>query len=111
MNENIKNEAISIFERYPSAKEVFVTPDLQAFLQKDRAILHDKDVTTVKRSQVMTEKKADETPKMTAPELVVFIATVDSLEDLDALTKGEKRATVTAALASRKEEITNAKKD
>jgi hypothetical protein len=113
MNQEIKKSAQEVFENYPNAKEVFVTPDAQAFLREDRARLHDKDFVTVKRSEVMEDEKADEgdkagkPAKKTAEELIAFATTCESIEELDAiLASGEKRTTVTAAITARKTELT-----
>lgn len=109
MNQEIKNEAIAVFKNYPNAKEVFVTADGQAFLKKDRAILHNVDFETVKRSVVMPAETTEDTDapvKKTAAELIEFIQNVETIEELDALEKGEKRATVLAAITARKEALT-----
>lgn len=106
MNQEIKNEAIAVFEQYPSAKVVFITPDAQAFLKEDRARIHNKDFVTVKRSDVIEEKKEVSVVKRTAAELIEFIPTIETLEELGALEVGEKRATVLAAITARKLELT-----
>jgi hypothetical protein len=113
MNQNIKDAAIDVFERFPLAKEVFVTTDEQAFLKEDRARMHDKDFVKVKRSEVMSEEKENEPTKdgkpakKSAEELIAFAATCELTEELDAiLESGEKRATVVAAIAARKEVLT-----
>jgi hypothetical protein len=113
MNDKIKAAAIEVFERFPLAKEVFVTTDEQAFLKEDRARMHDKDFTAVKRSEVMADEKADEgdkagkPAKKSAEELIAFATTCESIKELDAIiASGEKRATVLAAIATRKEELT-----
>lgn len=59
MNKEIKTEAIAVFEKYTLAKEVFITPDGQAFLKEDRARMHNKDYETVKRSDVIEETKPE----------------------------------------------------
>lgn len=111
MNQEIKTAAIAVFEQYPTAKEVFITPDEQAFLKEDRARMHNKDFVTVKRSEVIEEKKEDKAPKegkKSAEELITFAATAETIEELDAiLAAGEKRATVVAAFAARKLELTS----
>ena len=106
MNQEIKNEAKSVFEKYSSAKQVFVTPDGQIFLKEDRARLHNKDYETVKRSEVIEAKKEEKATKKTAAELIEFIPTVETLEGLEVLEKDEKRPTVLAAIAERKEVLT-----
>jgi hypothetical protein len=113
MNQKIKNEAIAVFEQYPLAKVVYVTPDVQAFLKEDRARIHNKDFVTVKRSDVIEEKKEDKedkTPKdskKSAEELIAFASTAETIAELDAILEaGEKRATVVAAFAARKLELT-----
>lgn len=106
MNQEIKNEAIAVFEQYPLAKVVFITADAQAFLKEDRARIHNKDFVTVKRSDVIEAKEAKE-GKKSAEELIAFAATTATIEELDAiLASGEKRATVVAAFAARKLELT-----
>jgi hypothetical protein len=105
MNQEIKNEAIAVFEQYPLANVVFITPDCQAFLKEDRARIHNKDFETVKRSDVIVGKK-EAADKKTAAELIDFIPTVETLEELATLETGEKRATVLAAIAARKLELT-----
>jgi hypothetical protein len=114
MNNEIKLAAIAVFENYPNAKEVFITPDEQAFLKEDRARMHNKDFTKVKRSEVMQEEKETEAAaagkpvKKLAEELIAFVATCELIEELDAiLESGEKRATVVAAIAARKVELTH----
>jgi len=124
MNQEIKDEAIAVFEQYPLAKEVFITPDLQAFLREDRARIHNKDFVTVKRSDVIEEKKEDKgdkapkddknskVVKKSAEELIAFATTAETIAELDAiLDAGEKRATVVAAFVARKEELTPNKDD
>lgn len=113
MNKEIKAEAIAVFEKYPLAKEVFITPDGQAFLKEDRARMHSKDYETVKRSEVIEEKteNTEATVKKTAPELIEFIPTLETIEELEALEKGEKRTTVLAAIATRKAQLENPKQD
>lgn len=113
MNQKIKNEAIAVFENYPNAKEVFVTPDGQAFLKEDRARLHNVDFETVKRSDVMPEETTEDTAtvKTTAADLIAAMPTVETIEELDAFEKGEKRATVLAAIAARRAELTIPKED
>lgn len=116
MNQEIKNEAIAVFTQYPLAKEAFITPDLQAFLKEDRARMHNKDFVKVKRSEVIEEPtedqpakgdKAPKQPRPSAEELIAFAATAETTEELDAiLAAGEKRATVVAAFAARKLELT-----
>lgn len=108
MNQEIKNEAIAVFEQYPLAKVVFITPDAQVFLKEDRARMHNKDFVTVKRSEVIEAKESKESKesKRTAAEIIEFIPTAETLDELDALEKGEKRATVLAAIAARKLELT-----
>ncbi len=106
MNPEIKKAAIAVFEQYPTAKELFITPDEQAFLKEDRARMHNKDYQTVKRSDVIEAPKESSTVKKTAAELTEFIPTVETLEELATLETGEKRATVLAAIATRKEELT-----
>jgi hypothetical protein len=110
MNQKMKDAAIAVFENYPNAKEVFITTDTQAFLKEDRARLHDKDFTTVKRADVIEEKKeaaADKPVKKSAEELIAFAATAETIEELDAiLAAGEKRATVVSAFVARKLELT-----
>jgi hypothetical protein len=107
MNQEIKTAAIAVFEQYPLAKVVFITPDAQAFLKEDRARIHNKDFVTVKRSEVIEEKKEDTGDKKTAAELIAFAATAETIEELDAiLAAGEKRATVIAAFAAKKVELT-----
>lgn len=110
MNQEIKNEAIAVFGQYPLAKEVFITPDIQAFLKEDRARIHNKDFVTVKRSDVIVgeekETKAPKEGKKSADELIAFASTA-TVEELDAILEaGEKRATVVAAFAARKLELT-----
>jgi hypothetical protein len=56
MNPEIK-AAIAVFEQHPTAKELFITPDEQAFLKEDRARMHNKDYQTVKRSDVIEAPK------------------------------------------------------
>ena len=114
MNQEIKTAAIAVFELYPNAKVVFITPDGQAFLKEDRARLHNKDYVTVKRSEVIDEpkdSKEDKAPKegkKSAEELIAFAATAETIAELDTiLTAGEKRATVVAAFAARKLELTS----
>lgn len=107
MNPEIKKAAIAVFEQYPTAKELFITPDEQAFLKEDRARMHNKDYQTVKRSDVIEAPKESSAVKKTAAELIEFIPTVETLEELAALETGEKRATVLAAIATRKEELTS----
>lgn len=107
MNQEIKNEAIAVFEQYPLAKVVFITADAQAFLKEDRARIHNKDFVTVKRSDVIEEKKEATGDKKTAAELIAFAATAATIEELDViLAAGEKRATVVAAFEARKLELT-----
>ena len=116
MNQETKKAAIAVFEQYPLAKEVFITPDEQAFLKEDRARMHNKDFVTVKRSEVIEEPKEDQPAKddkapkegkKSAEELIAFAATAATIEELDAiLAAGEKRATVVAAFAARKLELT-----
>jgi len=113
MNQEIKNEAIAVFEQYPTAQKVFVTPDCQAFLKEDRARMHNKDYETVKRSDVMlsedNEKKENKAKegKKSAEELITFAATA-TIEEIDVIVNaGEKRATVLAAFDARKLELTN----
>lgn len=107
MNDTIKVAAQEVFERFPLAKEVFVTPDEQCFLKEDRARLHNKDVTTVKRSDVMEAEKTVKSVKKTAEELIAFSSTCESIDELDAIIAGgEKRATVIAAISARKEVLT-----
>ncbi|MFE3848963.1 hypothetical protein ACFX5D_13405 [Flavobacterium sp. LB3P45] len=106
MNPEIKKAAIAVFEQYPTAKELFITPDEQAFLKEDRARMHNKDFVTVKRSDVIEVPKEGSAVKKTAAELIEFIPTVETLEELASLETGEKRATVLAAIATRKEELT-----
>jgi hypothetical protein len=45
-----------VFE-HPTAKELFITPDEQAFLKEDRARMHNKDYQTVKRSDVIEHQR------------------------------------------------------
>ncbi|WP_281323748.1 hypothetical protein [Flavobacterium sp. IMCC34518] len=110
MNKEIKDEAIEVFKQYPLAKVVFITPDVQAFLKEDRARIHNKDFVTVKRSDVIEEKKEDNAHKegkKKAEELIAFAASAESIEELDAiLAAGETRTTVVAAFAARKLELT-----
>lgn len=109
MNQEIKNEAIAVFKAYPLAKKVFVTADGQAFLKEDRARLHNKDFVTVNRADVIeaeTEVKGDASAKKTAAELIEFIPTVETLEELEALAKGETRVTVLAAIEAQRTELT-----
>jgi hypothetical protein len=106
MNPEIKKAAIAVFEQYPTAKELFITPDEQAFLKEDRARMHNKDYEKVKRSDVIDAPKEGSTVKKNAAELIEFIPTVETLEELEALETGEKRPTVLAAIATRKEELT-----
>lgn len=107
MNEKIKAAAQEVFERFPLAKEVFVTSDEQAFLKEDRARLHDKDFTTVKRSEVIADENTIKPVKKSAEELIAFVSTCEVMEELDTIiTGGEKRATVVAAIAARKVELT-----
>lgn len=131
MTEAIKKLAIIIFTQFVNAKECFITPDEQAFLVEDRARMHSKDYVTVKRSdvEVPTEEKtaaktaakpavekptakpaakpAAATPaKKTAEELIADMPKVETLEALEALAKGEKRATVKAAIEARRTELT-----
>ncbi|MEO7977772.1 hypothetical protein [Flavobacterium sp.] len=117
MNPEIKKEAIEVFEQYPLAKVVFITPDIQAFLKEDRAKIHNKDYETVKRSQVIaepSEKKEVESKdsqvkefKKSAEQLIAFATTAETVEELDIILQaGEKRATVVAAFEARKLELT-----
>lgn len=106
MNQEIKNQAKVVFEKYSSAKQVFVTPDGQIFLKEDRARLHNKDYETIKRSEVIEAKKEDTEVVKKAAELIEFIATIETLEELEALETGEKRTTVLSAIAVRKEQLT-----
>lgn len=106
MNQEIKTAAIAVFEQYPLAKVVFITPDGQAFLKEDRARMHNKDFVTVKRSEVIEAKKEVPAVKKTAAELIEFIPTIETLEELAALEVGEERVTVKAAIATRKLELT-----
>ena len=109
MNKDIKAAAKEVFERYPNAKKVFVTPDNQVFLAEDRAKLHNEDVVSVKRNEVIEEVKTDVTDKKGAPkkadELIAEIPTY-TVEQLNALEdSGEKRATVLKAVNERREAI------
>jgi hypothetical protein len=110
MNPEIKKAAIAVFENYPNAKELFITPDEQAFLKEDRARMHNKDYQTVKRSDVIEAPKEDKAPaagKKSAEELIAFAAIAETIKELDAiLDAGEKRATVVAAFAARKLQLT-----
>ena len=108
MNKEIKEAAIAIFEAYPTAKQVFITPDCQVFLAEDRAKLHNKEVTTVKRSEVM-EVKLPAAEKKTADQLIADMPLVATIEELDALAKGEKRKTVLSAIEARRTELTQTK--
>ncbi|MEO6176945.1 MAG: hypothetical protein ABIP27_17460 [Flavobacterium circumlabens] len=116
MNEEIKAEAIEVFGRFPLAKEVFVTDDVQAFLKEDRAKLHGLDYIKVLRTDVMplenVETQDEETKdkskpgKKSADELIALVPTIETIAELEDLEKGEKRATVLAAITARKEELT-----
>ena len=109
MTKDTKEAAIEVFERYPNAKEVFITPDNQVFLAKDRALLHDKDVLTVKRREVIEETDVNTNAKKDAPkkadELIAEITdfTLEQISDLEATS--EKRATVLKAIQDRKDVI------
>lgn len=114
MNQEIKDEAIAIFKQYPLAKVVFVTPDIQGFLKEDRARIHNKDFTTVKRSDVMPKEKeagaddSDKKIKKSAQELIDFASTAETIAELDAILEaGESRATVVSAFNARKEVLTS----
>jgi hypothetical protein len=128
MNNEIKNAAIAVFENYLNAKEVFVTPDEQAFLKEDRARMHNKDYQKVKRSDVMEAEKADKSKKgqpaqkagsapaeksavKTKEELIAAIALVATIEELDAVEKGEKRGSVLDAIKLRRDELASAIED
>ena len=109
MNKEITVAAKEVFERYPNAKQVFVTPDNQVFLAEDRAKLHNEDVVTVKRNEVIEEVKTDATDKKDAPkkaeDLIAEIPTY-TVEQLNAIEdSGEKRATVLKAVKERREAI------
>lgn len=116
MNEEIKAEAIEVFERFPLAKEVFVTEDVQAFLKEDRAKLHGKDYVKVLRTEVIPMEQEvtqdDETKdkakpgKKSAEELIALVPSIETIAELEELEKAEKRATVLAAIKVRKEELT-----
>lgn len=116
MNENIIAEAKEVLERYPLAKQVFVTNDLQAFLHEDKAKLHGKDYVKVLRTDVISlekeETQDDETKDKTKPgkksaeELILLMPSIETIAELEELEKGEKRATVIAAIKVRKEELT-----
>jgi hypothetical protein len=105
MNKEIKEAAVAVFEAYPNAKQVFITPDGQAFLAEDRAKLHNKEVTTVKRSEVM-EAKLPAAEKKTADQLIADMPSVATIAELDVLAKGEKRKTVLDAIEARRKELT-----
>lgn len=107
MNQDTKKAALEVFERYPNAKEVYITPDNQAFLGEDRARLHNKEFTTVKRSEVV-ETKEPAPAKKSAEELIAFIPSCETIEELEALEKDETRKTVLAAIKTRKEELNKA---
>lgn len=132
MNEKIKKAAIAVFNTYPNAKVVFITTDEQAFLHEDRARMHDKDYTTVKRSEVMAGKPAEETKdnagktaatgktaqtgktaataKPTVEELLKTISETTDVKALEALKKGEKRASVNDAIEAKIVELNKASK-
>lgn len=103
----MKAAAIEVFEKYPDAKECFITPDNQAFLSENRARIHDKDFVTAKRSDVMdAEPTAPKGEKKSAEELIATAKECQTVEELDALGKDETRKTVLAAIAERRAELT-----
>ena len=106
MTQDQKTAAVEVFTNYPTAKEVFITPDNQAFLKSHRAAMHHKEYATILRSDVMPEEKSeDNETKLTAKELIEKVATMDSLDELEALLKDEARSTVIAAIEKRKTEL------
>lgn len=111
MNKEIKEAAIEVFKSYPTAKKVFITPDGQAFLAKDRAKLHNKEVVTVERNEVMEDEavKLPAGDKKTAEQLVADMPSVETIAELDVLAEGEKRKTVVAAIEARRTELTQIK--
>jgi hypothetical protein len=105
MNQEIKAAALEVFNLYPKAKVVFVTPDAQAFLQEDKARLHDKDFEMVKRSDVV-EAKEPTADKKSAEQLIAEMPSVATIEELDVIAKGEKRKTVLEAIAAQRTVLT-----
>lgn len=102
MKKEIIEAAVAVFEAYPNAKQVFITPDGLAFLAEDRAMLHNKEFITVKRGEVM-EVKEVKTPaadKKSAEQLIADMPSVATIEELDVIAKGEKRKTVLDAVAA-----------
>jgi hypothetical protein len=116
--------AKEVFERFPNAKEVFVTPDEQAFLDKNRAAMHNGDFQTVLRSEVISKEskeasaektlpaakstpaaKTTATAKQSAEELIEAIKTIATITALDVVAKGEKRGSVKDAIAVRRAEL------
>ena len=107
MNKEVKAAALEVFEAYPTADVVHVTTDKQAFLAEDRARMHDKHYTTVKRADVIEEKSDATAPvKKSAEELIKTASECATVEELDALLEGETRKTVVAAIEERRKELT-----
>ncbi|WP_264521200.1 hypothetical protein [Flavobacterium sp. N1994] len=106
-----QQSAKEVFERYPNAKEVFVTPDEQAFLDKNRAAMHNSDFETVKRSEVMTdEPSAEDTAnvflvKKLAADKIAQAEEATTIAQLDAIEKDETRTTVLNAVAARRAQL------
>lgn len=107
MNKETKAAAVDVFERYPHAKTVFVTPDNQAFVNENSARIHDKDYMTVNRVDVMeTIATSEKGERKSAIELIETIKTCEKVEELDAIAEGEDRKTVLAAIAEKRAELT-----
>ena len=84
-----------VFESNPNMKEYFETSDGQPFYKKQDAELHarslkDKKVTLVERPA------KDEKPK-NAKEVIELISVAQTVEAVEALIEGDKRATVITA--------------
>lgn len=95
------------FVNFPNAKVVFVIPDGQCFLAKNRACMNapESDVVEFNRIDVMPiESDSTKTPEnvvMKANEKIALIASATA-EDLEELSKDESRKTVVEAITARK---------
>lgn len=114
MNKEIKEAAIEVFNSYPTAKKVFITPDCTGFLAEDRARLHNKEYVTVKRNEVMEDLAPNVDDQNTlekgakpekAEVLIEKVANIETIEELDSLLIVEKRKTVVAAVEARRAQL------
>jgi hypothetical protein len=111
--ENLKKIGQQALADNKHLKEVFVTTDEIAFVDRNSAINHvvkldNKEVLKVEREGEKQEVKKDDTPKPPkAEELIALITALKTDEEYNTfeLPEGEKRATVIKALADKKAEL------